>query len=339
MTLADADVTAAIIASDPGAAAWLALADQCVGCIDPRAAKDLRDAVRSHGTSSPAALDALARIILGLECDARDAETASARRAFELWLGAAERELGPGFGAHARMLAELLSSHNLHKEAVRVLLRATHESDPEGWRTACALGEELCAAGETAQALEVMRRITEASLPEPHALAVRASFARVAMRMGAYDDAIALYRELARDETTEGARREAALDAALAARSSGDEPAARAELTALLGAIAEDGGLATVFGTRVVDSLLELLLVAEDEAAIAVQQGLVTAVAAACGPTSAAAAQERANLSVVLRAVGHEEEAEAIARELTAPGGPSFERSRPHLLPFVRHDA
>lgn len=341
MTLADdAAVTATITASDAGASAWLALADQCAGCIDPRAATELRENVRVHGTSSPGALDALARIILGLECDARDAEAVSARRVFEAWLGDAERALGEHFGAHARELAQLLGSHNLHREAVRVLLRATHEADPEGWRTACALGEALCAAGEGEQALDVLRRLSEASAGAAHALSVRATFARIAMRLGSYDDAIALYRELARDEHAPEARREAALQAAIAARSSGDEPAARAELAGLSAELEENGTLATPFGARVVDELLALLLIAEDEEAIAVQERLVSAVSAACGPTHVATLQERANLSVVLRAVGHEGKADALAAELRSlrPEGLSFDRSRPHLGPLLPAD-
>ncbi len=340
MSPRDPAVTATIIAGDADAAAWLTLADECVGCIDSRAASDLRESVRASGPSSPGALDALCRIILGLECDAHDKEAASARRAFDTWLGDAERELGAGVGAHARALAELLREHNLHKDAVAVLTRATRatqHADLESWRTRCALGEALCAAGEGEQAMAVLRVLRAESEGAAHALFVSRSFARVALRLGKYDDAIALYRELSRDEGTPEARREALLQVAIASRSSGDEPTARADLSTLLEALQRDGVLATAFGARVTDELLALFLVAEDLDAIAVQERLVAAVTAACGSSHAATLQERANLSVVLRAVGHEREAEALAAELTnlQPEGLSFERSRPHLSPLV----
>ncbi len=330
-------VTATIIAGDADAAAWLTLADECVGCIDPRAAIDLRESVRASGPSSPGALDALCRIILGLECDAHDKEAASARRAFDTWFGDAERALGAGIGAHARTLAELLREHNLHKDAVAVLTRATRHADDEAWRTACALGEALCAAGEGEQAMVVLRGLRASSMGTAHALFVCSTFARVATQLGQYDDAIALYRELSRDEGTSEARREALLRVAIAARSSGDEPGARAELSALLEGLRRDGVLATAFGAQVTDELLALLLLAQDEDAIAVQESLVAAVTAACGAAHVATLQERANLSVVLEMVGHEGEAKALVAELTnlRPEGLSFERSRPHLAPLV----
>ena len=333
----DPAITAKIIADDRDAAAWLALADERAGCIDPRAADDLRESVRLGGTASPGALDALCRIILGLECDAHDSEVASARRTFDRWFGDAERELGAGFGAHARALAELLRGHGLHVDAVRVLTRATQVPDREGWMTGCALGASLCEAGDGDRAMTVLRGLSASSTGTAQALDVRTAFASVAMRLGQYDEAIALYRELSVDEARPEAQNQALLQLAIAARCSGDEPAARAELSALLEALGKDDMLATPFGARVTDELLTLLILAEDENAIAVQEALVTAVTQRCGAAHEATLQERANLSVVLRAVGREGEAEALAAELTGvrPEGLSFDRLLRHCGPLV----
>ncbi len=330
-------VTAKITGGDAGAAAWLALADEGAGCIDPSAAAELRESVRASGASSSGAVDALCRIILGLECDARDVEAAAARRARDTWLVDAERELGTGFGDYARTLAVLLGGHGLHMDAVRVLQRATHVVEPEAWRTSCALGDALCAAGESDEAMAILRQLLVASAGAEHALFVQNTFARVASRLGFYQDAIALYHELAKHESTPKARRDAALSAALAARSSGDEPTARSELSALIAELTGDARLATAFGAHVVDELLALLLVAGDEAAIAVQERLVAAVSASLGPAHVATLQERANLSVVLRAVGRVAEADVLAAELRTlrPEGLSFDRWRPHLAPLV----
>jgi len=284
-------------------------------------------------------MDAIARIILGLECDARNEEAASAHRAFDKGLADAENELGAGFAAHARALAELLGSHNLHRDAVGVLLRATKSADPEPWRTACVLGHALCSAGDAEQAVAVMRKTLAESEGTAHAHVVRAAFAQVAMRLGLYDDAIALYRVLARDEHSLEARREAALQCAIATRNSGDEPATRAELAALLESLKQAGHLATAFGARVSDELINLYLVAEDDAAIPIQEALVLAVEKAHGATSRVALQERANLSVALRAVGRQSEADALVAELgeltKTQEGLSFDRQRPHLIPLI----
>jgi tetratricopeptide (TPR) repeat protein len=335
----DPETSAKIVAFDADAKEWLALADEATGCVDPRAAPELREAVRVHGVTSPGALQALCRIILGLECDARVREAAAARRAFDAWFSRAEHEQGDGFGQYARTLAAMLTSHGLHKDAVTVLERAQSRAGADAWLTASDLGESLCSLGETERSVQVLRALNASPLPLPALFEVRATLASVLARVGLYDEAVAIYRDLAAREPSSSLAHKRTIQAAVAARCSGDELTARQLLFELLARLKAERAVCSFAGVTCVDQLLGLLLLAEDERAIDVQRALVDAVAETHGPEHPAALQERKNLAVVLLGVGHQDEAKALTSELATllrvpdllPD--SLDRSRPHVLP------